>query len=515
MGDVVTMASVTGGRPWPGRGVLERVSGDPAAAGGVRAVVLDDGSERGIRVLEFRTGGGMRFDVLVDRAMDIGLAEFDDLSVGWRSATGFRHPGLHEHNDEDGLSWLRSMSGLVVTAGLDHTLFGGEVGSEQYHYPPRRTVRQGLHGRVANIPARLAGYGERWEGDRCVLWAEGEIHQAAIFAENLVLHRRIEADLGGTEIRLTDTVRNAGFELTPHMFLYHVNVGWPLLEEGSTFDAPIAETLWRSDSVAEQGVSHLVFPGPQPGFVEQVYEHALTPDPDGRQRVRVANAARGRAFELDYDPAAFPAFFEWLNLREGSYAVGLEPSTHHVAGDAAAREDGSMIWLAHGEERRYETVFRFTRAGAGGRRVGRPAAAGPVPRPAACAPPRTWPVPPAPPGSGAAATGTSSPGSSVPPASRVSQAPRIQVTGRASRSAMVATPGSGRTRSASRIPTRGPPPPSRYLISCTDTPSARTGGPARAALRAAYGGGPGTSTIHQINNELHLMNDVDVRGPGP
>jgi Domain of unknown function (DUF4432) len=64
-------------------------------------------------VLEFRTGGGLRFDVLVDRAMDIGLAEFDDLSVGWRSATGFRHPGLHEVNDEDGLSWLRSMSGLL------------------------------------------------------------------------------------------------------------------------------------------------------------------------------------------------------------------------------------------------------------------------------------------------------------------------------------------------------------------------------------------------------------------
>jgi hypothetical protein len=260
------------------------------------------------------------------------------------------------------------MSGLVVTAGLDHTLFGGEVASGQYHYPPRLNVRHGLHGRVANIPARLTGYGERWDSGRCVLWAEGEIHQAAIFAENLVLHRRIEADLGGTEIRLTDRVRNAGFDQTPHMFLYHVNVGWPLLDEGATFDAPIARTLWQSDSVAEQGVSHLVFPGPQPGFAEQVYEHALTPDPDGRQRVRVANAARGRAFELDYDPAAFPAFFEWLNLREGSYAVGLEPSTHHVAGDAAAREDGSMIWLAHGEERSYQTVFRFTRGEPAGAR---------------------------------------------------------------------------------------------------------------------------------------------------
>ncbi len=345
--------------------VIARHAGDLAAAGGVRLVTLGDGVERGIRVLEFRTGGGLRFDVLVDRAMDIGLAEFDDLSVGWRSATGFRHPGLHEVNDEDGLSWLRSMSGLLVSAGLDHTLFGGEVDAAQYGYPPRQAVRHGLHGRVANIPARLTGYGERWEGERCVLWAEGEVRQAAIFAEHLVLRRRIEADLGGTEIRLSDTVVNAGFDPTPHMFLYHVNVGWPLLSAGTRFEARVAETIWRSDSVAAQGVSHTDLPGPQPGFVEQVYEHVLVPDPDGRARARLVNDRLGRAFELDYDPAAFPAFFEWLNLREGAYAVGLEPSTHHVAGDAAARAGGSMIWLAHGEERHYETVFRFARGLAG------------------------------------------------------------------------------------------------------------------------------------------------------
>jgi Domain of unknown function (DUF4432) len=355
----------TPGASWvpgvPGRDVIERHVGDLAAVGGVRCVVLDDGVERGIRALEFRTGGGLRFDVLVDRAMDIGLAEFDDLSVGWRSATGFRHPGLHEINDEDGLSWLRSMSGLLVSAGLDHTLFGGEVEAAQYHYPPRQTVRHGLHGRVGNIPARLTGYGERWDGEHCVLWAEGEVHQAAIFAENLVLRRRIEADLGGAEIRLLDTVVNAGFDRTPHMFLYHVNVGWPLLAAGARFDAAIADTIWRSDSAAAQGFSHTVLAGPQPGFVEQVYEHVLAQDADGRVRARLVNDRLGRGFELDYDPVAFPAFFQWLNLREGSYAVGLEPSTHHVTGDGASRSDGSMIWLEHGAERHYGTVFRFIR----------------------------------------------------------------------------------------------------------------------------------------------------------
>ena len=330
-------------------------------AGGVRAVVLDNGVERGARVLEFRTGGGLRFDVLVDRGMDIGIAEFDDFSFGWRSATGFRHPGLHEVNDEDGLSWLRSMSGLLVTGGLDHTLSPGEYDASHYHHPARPTVRQPLHGRVANIPARLNGYGERWEGDRAVLWVEGEVRQAAVFGENLLLRRRIEADLGGTEIHLTDTVVNDGFNPTPHMLLYHCDIGWPLLDDGTTLVAPISRTLWKSDNVEDGGVPNLRFGPPVVGFVEQVYQHELEPDADGRVRARLANDKIGRAFELEYDPQEFPAFIQWVNLRPGEYVVGIEPSTHNVQGEASARADGTMIWLAHADERTYHTNLRFVR----------------------------------------------------------------------------------------------------------------------------------------------------------
>jgi hypothetical protein len=341
------------------RAELARRAGDVSAAGGVRAVVLDDGAERGIRVLEFRTGAGLSFDVLVDRAMDLGTAELRGNGFGWRSATGFRHPGLHEYRDDDGLSMMRSFSGLLLTAGLDHTLFTAEVDASQYRYPHRATVWNGLHGRVGNIPARLSGYGERWDDEStCVLWAEGEVRQAAIFGEHLRLTRRIEAEVGGTEIRLIDTVRNAGFDPTPHMYLYHVNIGWPFLDEGARYELPLERTLWQSDSVAEQGVSNTVMPAPQKGFVEQVYEHQLTPDAAGKVRPRLVNEQLGVFFELEYDAAQFPAFFQWLHLREGAYAVGFEPSTHHVQGEQAARDDGSMTFLEPGEERRYETVFR-------------------------------------------------------------------------------------------------------------------------------------------------------------
>lgn len=348
-----------------GRQDLARLAGDLSAAGGVRSVVLDDGAERGIRALEFRTGSGLSFDILVDRAMDIGAAEYRGVGFGWRSATGFRHPGLHEYRDEDGLSWLRSFSGLSLTGGLDHTLFTAEVDSSNYHYPHRGPVWNGLHGRVANTPARLHGYGERWDGERCVLWAEGEVRQAAIFAEHLRLTRRIEADLGGREIRLIDTVRNAGFDDTPHMYLYHINVGWPLLEDGARFEAPIEQTLWASDSVAEQGASHLVMGPPQPAFVEQVYQHQLTAGPGDLVRAALVNDRLGLAFELEYDQRQFPVFFQWLHLREGAYAFGFEPSTNAVGGEQAAREDGSLTWLAAGESRTYSTVLRIRDLAAG------------------------------------------------------------------------------------------------------------------------------------------------------
>jgi hypothetical protein len=50
---------------------------------GVRLMELGDGVERGIRLLEFRTGSGLRFTVLVDRAFDIADCEYRGAAIGW------------------------------------------------------------------------------------------------------------------------------------------------------------------------------------------------------------------------------------------------------------------------------------------------------------------------------------------------------------------------------------------------------------------------------------------------
>jgi hypothetical protein len=328
---------------------------------GVQLSTLGDGMERGVRRLEFRTGTGLRFTVLVDRAMDIAECEHNGRAVGWHSPSGFRHPALHDYEGEGGLGWFRSMSGLLITCGLDHTLFMHEDPADHYHYGPRKTVSSSLHGRIGTIPARLTGYGERWDGDECVLWAEGVVQQSTVFGEDLHLIRRIEANVGSDDIRLHDRVVNHGFYRTPHMYCYHINVGYPVLAEGSRYVAPIRDVAWAAHEgdYRGQGVGYRTFPAPIENFHEQVWQHEMAADEAGRVNVALVNEALGFGFEVETLKGQFPAMYEWQNLHAGHYAVGIEPSTNHVLGKEFARERGELIWLEHGDERRYDSVFRI------------------------------------------------------------------------------------------------------------------------------------------------------------
>lgn len=338
---------------------IRRRSGQLAAYGGVRLMELADGTERGIRLLEFRTGSGLRFTVLVDRAMDIAEVEWRGASLGWNGPSGLRAPALHEPEGERGFGWARSFTGFLVTCGLDHILAPEEVDASHYGYPGIRTLRHGLHGRIANIPARLTGYGETWDGDRCILWAEGTVRQATTFGEHLVLTRRIEADLCGHEIRLIDRVVNQGFASTPHMFFYHVNLGAPLLAEGARYLAPIADVVWAAHAARyrDQGTGYAVAPAPQDRFAEQVWQHETAADARGEVPVALLNDRLGLGLQVTTRKDQLPCLYQWQHFQAGAYALGIEPSTHHVLGNTAARERGEMIWLRAGEDRRYDARF--------------------------------------------------------------------------------------------------------------------------------------------------------------
>ncbi|CAN5560722.1 aldose 1-epimerase family protein [soil metagenome] len=331
------------------RAELMRRVGRLEQVAGVRLVTLGDGVERSVRVLEFRTGTGFEFDVVVDRAFDIGRCEINGLAIGWQSAVGFGGPWFAEHAD---LGWLRNWGGgLVTTCGLDHALFMAEDTAEQYHYPAKQTESFGLHGRVSNRPAFLRGYGAAWDGDECTLWAEGEVVQASMFGENLVLRRRIEARVGESHFSIQDSVTNEGWNPTPHMYLYHVNIGFPVVDEGSEILVPMTAVHPRGDYPAG---TYRTVDAPEAGHSEQAFEHDVIAESAGTVPVGVVNRQLGiGTFEI-YRPDQLPFHFVWRMLGEGSYVIGIEPSTNRTSGRLDARERGELIILEPGESRSYD-----------------------------------------------------------------------------------------------------------------------------------------------------------------
>ncbi len=332
------------------RAELLRRVGRLEQVAGVRLVTLGDGQGRGVRVLEFRTGSGFAFDVVVDRSFDVGRCEMGGRPLSWLSAAGVVAPWYYE---PDGWGWFRAWGGgMVVTCGLDHTLGPGEDTAEQFNQPHLfTTVPYGLHGRVGGLPARLAGYGERWDGDECVLWAEGEVLQSAVFGEQLVLRRRIEARVGESRFTIHDVVGNAGHTRVSHMFLYHCNAGFPVVNASAELLVPSRRTT-TDYGVPVEG--YATMSAPVPGATEACFEHDLIAEPAGTVPVALVNRALALGVYQVFRVAQLPYHTVWRMMGEGTYALAMEPSTNRDAGRWDARERGELQWLEPGEERRYD-----------------------------------------------------------------------------------------------------------------------------------------------------------------
>ena len=343
---------------------LARRVGDFSQLFGVELLSHCDGRERALRMLRFHTGSGLSFDIMVDRAMDLGGMTFRGVPVGWCSPTGFRSPWLHEVDAEDGLGWLRSFSGMMNSCGLDHIMGATEDTSEHYCYPDRARVFHTLHGRISYQPARLTGYGERWDDDRCYLYAEGEIRQAAMYGENLILERRIEVEVGTDTVTFYDRVSNLGFYSTPHALLYHINLGWPVIDKETRLVAPIQSTPFRVHDPQATDIGPIEQADPQSRFFQQVYEHQVVAEDDGTARAALINdgfqtpaGEIGVALEIAYDGRAMPALFQWQNLQEGNYVVAIEPATVHGGSRSDWKERGELQILNHGDQRDYRLAI--------------------------------------------------------------------------------------------------------------------------------------------------------------
>jgi hypothetical protein len=329
------------GNPLTRRELFRRI-GRLEQVAGIEPFVFDDGPARGVRAFRFRTGSGLSFDVVPDRGMDLSFAEHGGTPLAWLSPNGVVAPSFYEPAGE---GWLRSFpGGLLVTCGLRNVGPPGEREGEEL----------GLHGRASNIPASRISYDVSWDSEGCILEARGEIREASVFGPNLVLRRRISARVGEPRVWIEDEIENEGFEPEPLMVLYHINLGWPLLDETSRLVGPgrAGEPPEPRDEAARGGLEVWDrFAAPTPGFEERVFYHSPAAGLDGLAEARVENPALGLSFSVRFHPEELPEFVQWTMTGEGTYVLGLEPATCRVEGPAAEEAAGRVIRLEPGEIR--------------------------------------------------------------------------------------------------------------------------------------------------------------------
>jgi hypothetical protein len=317
--------------------------------GGIETSVIDNGSGRGSRIAWINTGTGLRYKVVIDRAMDIADAFYNQHSVAWLSGLGVSAP---QPFSDKGLSWLRTFGGgLLVTCGLTHI---GAPESDEFG-------ERGLHGSISNIPAEIESIiqPDPLSGEM-EMSITGSVKQAQIFGPSLELKRTISGTLGKPVIRIHDEITNRGNTPVPHMILYHCNFGWPLVDEGTDI---IWNGKWKysrgdgKEEIFKESNNFRKCPAPTKshnGSGEEVAFIDIKHDGNNFCFCGLYNASLGIAMSMKFKKDQLPWLTNWQHWGNGEYVTGLEPGTNPCWGQAKSRQEGTLIQLEPGEKKSYD-----------------------------------------------------------------------------------------------------------------------------------------------------------------
>lgn len=316
----------------------------------VRKYTLRGGMQEGVDVVEV-DNGKFRFAVLPTRGMGIWKGRCGAVDLGWDSPVKDPvHPAHVNEPENGGLGWLKGFNEWIVRCGLSsHGAPALDPGRGNENGGPG--VLLPLHGKIANIPARRVEVEVNAEG----IVVRGQVDEVAMFGPSLRLDTEIRTDFESGAVTIDDTVSNLGRTPTEHQLLYHVNYGPPLLQNGSTFVAPVDEAGPRDPRAAEGMANYDRFGGPRPAFAEQAYYLRLRGRKQNQETLALLRDAKGvRGSALRFNLADFPCFTLWKNTasREEGYVTGLEPATGFPNPRPVERERGRVPLLPGRQSRK-------------------------------------------------------------------------------------------------------------------------------------------------------------------
>lgn len=289
--------------------------------------------------------GPLRFTALADKCLDVAELSYRGVNFSFLSKPGLQGRNQYDTHGEEALRSI--MGGLFFTAGLENICAPCSLGGRDYP----------MHGRIRTTPAEHLRTDARWEGGDYVLEIAGEMREAELFGENLVLRRSLRTALGEKSFTLSDEIENQSFRDEPLMLLYHINIGYPLLDEGTRLYLPTRSVTPREELSAPHAACWNVMDAPKDNEPEYVFIHEPQPDEQGRMSACVVNERLALGLQISWNTANLPYFMEWKSTASGDYVLGLEPANSSVYGRPLHEERGDLHRIAPFAKEKNELVF--------------------------------------------------------------------------------------------------------------------------------------------------------------
>jgi len=295
---------------------------NPASIYGARRVIIAEGRGKGQRLIEVKTAAGLRASFFEDKCLDIFDLEYKGVNLAFLSKNGLT---AVSHTEKDSFSkyWP---GGFLSTCGLRNAGPPCTVNGE--FFP--------LHGHIGLTPAEQISV----RTDESNITITGITKETALFGHSLEMERTIIIPVDGAKITVKDQVRNLAPEDEHIIFLYHINFGFPFLDEKLVVKFPEGEVKGRTPEAQAVIDSHASFTAPKDGEPECVFFHYPKEE---HPQVKLTNPELGISAGIQYDRKQFPILIEWKSMKSGDYALGIEPSTSTIKGRAGELENGYNI----------------------------------------------------------------------------------------------------------------------------------------------------------------------------
>ncbi len=300
---------------------------------GVEEYRLVGGKGDGMRLLQVRNGLGLELTISPDRAADITRLACRGINMSYMSPCGYVAPAYYEST---GINFLKSFTaGFLTTCGLQAV---GSPCTDQGEELP-------LHGSIGNTPAEQVYW--RTEGDELVICAK--INDEGLFGRKLCLIREIRISLQKNEFSIRDTVENRGAAKTPVEILYHMNMGYPLLDEDSIVKITSDKVIPRNQHAAEDIERWMCMEKPQVQYEERCYYHECS----STGLASIYQPKLNTGLSIHFDPKQLDCFTEWKMMGYRDYVLGLEPGNCYPDGRDLMRKEGKLKFVEPGERLHY------------------------------------------------------------------------------------------------------------------------------------------------------------------